>query len=325
MSAIRLARASSMKPASKLALIKFDGCYHGHSDALLVKAGSGVSSLPGSSSLGVTKESVAHTLSLPFNDVRAVKEAFRSRSDIGCVIVEPVAGNMGLVPATQAFLEVLRGETEKAGAILIFDEVISGFRVGLGGSQELYGITPDLTCLGKIIGGGLPAAAFGGKAYLMDQLAPLGRVYQAGTLSGNPLAMRAGIATIKELQRPSFYQELQEKVDFFLDPIEEYLDERNLKVCLKRQGSLFTFFFGIKDVSSKEDLLDLDHGVFERFFNYLFSRGIYFSPSPWEACFLSSAHTKASLFYTQNTILSFFQELEVEGFVFREECCGARS
>jgi len=319
MSAIRLARAASKKPV----FIKFNGCYHGHSDALLVKAGSGVNSLPDSSSQGVTTESVSHTISLPYNDIEAVQEVFRCRSDIGCVIVEPIAGNMGLVPATQEFLEVLREETEKAGAILIFDEVISGFRVGLGGAQEFYGIEPDLTCLGKIIGGGLPAAAFGGKSSLMDLLAPLGHVYQAGTLSGNPLAMKAGIATLKELQDPSFYQDLQEKVDFLLEPIEDFLEERNLKVCLKRQGSFFTFFFGIKDASSKEDLSDMDHGVFKRFFNHLFSRGIYFPPSPWEVCFLSSAHTKESLFYTQNSILSFLQELEVEGFVFEKECCRA--
>jgi glutamate-1-semialdehyde 2,1-aminomutase len=316
MSAIRLARAASNKPA----FIKFNGCYHGHSDALLVKAGSGVNSLPNSSSLGVTPESVIHTICLPYNDVEAVKELFKARNDIGCVIVEPIAGNMGLVPATQEFLEVLREETEKAGAILIFDEVISGFRVGLGGAQEFYGITPDLTCLGKIIGGGLPAAAFGGKASIMDLLAPLGHVYQAGTLSGNPLAMKAGIATIKELQRPSFYQDLQKSADFLLDPIEEFLEKRNLKVCLKRQGSLFTFFFGIRDVSSKEDLSNLDHEIFERFFNHLFSQGIYFSPSAWEACFLSSSHTKESLLYTQNAILSFLKELEVEGFVFQDEC-----
>ncbi len=306
MSALRLARAASGKPC----IIKFNGCYHGHSDALLVKAGSGVNSLPGCSSLGVTQESIAHTLSLPYNDIAALKQAFKSRSDIGAVIVEPIAANMGLVPATQQFLETLREETEKANAILIFDEVITGFRVGLGGAQELYGIKPDLTCLGKIIGGGLPAAAFGGKASIMDLLAPIGSVYQAGTLSGNPLAMQAGIATLKELSAPSFYQDLQEKADLLLSPIEKYIKEHDLNLCLKRQGSLFTLFFGVKDVSCKEDLLELDHALFERFFKFLFSQGIYFSPSVWESCFLSSAHTRQSLIYTKEVILSFFKAEE---------------
>lgn len=306
MSALRLARAVSGKPC----IIKFNGCYHGHSDALLVKAGSGVSSLPGCSSLGVTAESIAHTLCLPYNDIEAVKQAFKSRSDIGAVIVEPIAANMGLVPASSAFLNTLREETEKNGAILIFDEVISGFRVGIGGAQELYGIKPDLTCLGKIIGGGLPAAAFGGKASIMDALAPIGGVYQAGTLSGNPLAMQAGIATLKELSAPYFYQDLQKKADLLLFPIEEYIKSKDLNICLNRQGSLFTFFFGPKEVSCKEDLSHLDHALFHRFFKELFSKGIYVSPSAWESNFLSSAHTEKSLIYTREAILSFLEKLD---------------
>ncbi len=305
MSALRLARAASKKPC----IIKFNGCYHGHSDALLVKAGSGVSSLPGCSSLGVTEESIAHTLSLPYNDIEVVRQTFKSRSDIGAVIVEPIAANMGLVPASKAFLQALREETEKHGAILIFDEVISGFRVGLGGAQELYGIKPDLTCLGKIIGGGLPAAAFGGKASIMDHLAPIGGVYQAGTLSGNPLAMQAGIATLKELGHPSFYQDLGAKADLLLSPIEEYIKSKDLNICLKRQGSLFTLFFGLKEVTCKEDLSKLDHELFHQFFKELFSKGIYVSPSAWEANFLSSAHTEKSLIYTREAILSFLEKL----------------
>lgn len=306
MTAIRLARAASKKPT----LIKFNGCYHGHSDALLVKAGSGVNFLPGSSSEGVTEGSIANTLSLPFNDVEAVKHAFKTRSDIGAVIVEPIAANMGLVPGTRAFLETLREETEKNGAILIFDEVISGFRVGIGGAQSLFGIKPDLTCLGKIIGGGLPAAAFGGKSSIMDRLAPLGNVYQAGTLSGNPLAMKAGLATLKELEKPNFYENLQAKADLLLNEVESFIEENDLPVSLKRQGSLFTLFFGVKEVNRREDLEGLDKGLFLRFYAHLFSRGIYFSPSQWEACFISSAHTEKSLFYTKESILSFLKTIK---------------
>lgn len=305
MSAIRLARAVS----GKMVLIKFNGCYHGHSDSLLVKAGSGVSSLPSSSSLGILKESISYTLSLPYNDITAFKKIMESRSDIGVVIVEPIAANMGLVPGEKAFLEALRIETEKAGAFLIFDEVISGFRVGLGGAQALFDIEPDLTCLGKIIGGGLPAAAFGGKTKIMDTLAPLGGVYQAGTLSGNPLAMKAGLATLEELQNPSFYQDLQEKADFLLAPIEELIKSKNLNICLQRVGSLFTFFFGARQIHRAEDLSSLDKELFSQFYKYLFSKGVYFSPSQYEACFLSSAHTEESLSYTRDLMLAFFKKL----------------
>lgn len=304
MSAIRLSRAISGKPC----LVKFNGCYHGHFDPLLIQAGSGVTQLPQASSLGITKETIAHTISLPYNDLEAVKKIFQARSDIGVVIVEPIAANMGLIPGTCNFLDTLREETKKSGAILIFDEVISGFRVGLQGAQGHFGIESDLTCLGKIIGGGLPAAAFGGKACFMDFLAPLGGVYQAGTLSGNPLAMQAGLATLKELQKPSFYADLQEKADLLLGPLQEWIHQNNAPLCLHRQGSLFTIFFGVKKVSSKEDLAQLDASLFGKFYEYLFARGIYFPPSQWEACFLSSAHTKESLIYTRDTILSFFEQ-----------------
>ncbi|MBX9923801.1 MAG: glutamate-1-semialdehyde 2,1-aminomutase [Rhabdochlamydiaceae bacterium] len=303
MSAIRLSRAISGKPC----LIKFNGCYHGHFDPLLIQAGSGVTELANSSSLGVTKETIAHTISLPYNDCESVKEAFRLRSDIGVVIVEPMAANMGLIPGTRAFLETLREETKKAGALLIFDEVITGFRIGLHGAQGHFGIDPDLTCLGKIIGGGLPAAAFGGKSCFMDFLAPLGGVYQAGTLSGNPLAMQAGLATLKQLQTPSFYSDLQEKADLLLSPLQEWIDKKNAPICLHRQGSLFTLFFGVRQATSKEDLANLDAPLFRKFYEYLFSRGIYFPPSQWEACFLSSAHTEKSLTYTRDSILAFFE------------------
>jgi glutamate-1-semialdehyde 2,1-aminomutase len=303
MSAIRVARAVSKKPC----LIKFNGCYHGHFDPLLIQAGSGVTGLPHSSSLGVTQETISQTISLPYNDCKAVKEAFSLRSDIGIVIVEPIAANMGLIPGTPAFLETLREETEKAGALLIFDEVITGFRIGLQGAQGHFGMVPDLTCLGKVIGGGLPAAAFGGKGSFMDALAPLGGVYQAGTLSGNPLAMQAGLSTLKKLQEPFFYKDLQEKADLLLCPLQEWIDRNNAPICLHRQGSLFTLFFGIRQASCKEDLELLNAPLFREFYQYLFSRGIYFPPSQWEACFLSSAHSKESLLYTRDVILSFFE------------------
>ncbi len=305
MSALRLARGYTKKSV----IVKFHGCYHGHFDALLVSAGSGVSLLPNASSLGVTKGTIQDTVCLPYNNEQAVKDLFAFRQDIAAVIVEPIAANMGLVPGSKTFLEVLREETEKAGALLIFDEVISGFRVGLGGAQKMYGITPDLTCLGKIIGGGLPAAAFGGKKEIMDMLAPLGGVYQAGTLSGNPLAMQAGLATLQELTRPLFYENLQEKADLLLDPIEDWLDKHDVPVFLQRRGSLFTFFFGVKNVASKEDLASLDPTLFSKFYVHLLEEGIYFPPSQWEACFISSAHKKESLLHTQKAILSFLDRL----------------
>ena len=299
MSAIRLARAFSKKPV----LIKFNGCYHGHADPLLVQAGSGVSLLPQASSLGIPEETIRSTLSLPYNDIDSFCQVMRSRSDVGCVIVEPIAANMGLIPAQRDFLSSLREETKKTGAVLIFDEVVTGFRVGLGGAQASFKITPDLTCLGKIIGGGLPAAAFGGKAAIMDLLAPSGGVYQAGTLSGNPLAMSAGLATLQKLSEPLFYETLQQKMDFLWKPIEQEIVEKRLNVCLHRYGSLFTLFFGTCSVHCKEDLVHVDSKAFQRFYQSMFSRGIYLSPSQFETNFLSFAHTQESLIATQKAMI----------------------
>ena len=305
MSALRLARGYTKRSY----FIKFNGNYHGHADPFLVRAGSGVSFLAASSSLGVPEETVKYTISLPYNDVEAVKKAFLTYKDIAAVIVEPIAANMGVVPGTQEFLEALRVETRKAGALLIFDEVITGFRVGLGGAQGYYNIEPDLTCLGKIIGGGLPLAAFGGKKEIMDFLAPIGGVYQAGTLSGNPLALAAGLATLKELKTSLFYETLESKAKALLDPVADWINIHKSNVCLHRVGSFFTIFFGVKKVSSLEDLKKLDPFLFKQFYHYLFERGIYFSPAQQEACFISLLHTEESLQKTQEVLLEFCEKV----------------
>jgi glutamate-1-semialdehyde 2,1-aminomutase len=229
----------------------------------------------------------------------------RQSDDLAAVILEPIAANMGVVAASKEFLAMLKEETEKKGALLIFDEVISGFRVGLSGASGLYGIIPDLFCFGKIIGGGLPAAAFGGRADIMDCLAPLGGVYQAGTLSGNPLAMQAGLATMTEMEKPGFYSELARRSNTFLDPIKEYIRDWNLPVQLQSVGSLFTFFFSPLPIRCKEDLVHVNQARFQEFFHYLFARGIYVSPSQFEANFISIAHTAEHLEFVQKIILEF--------------------
>jgi glutamate-1-semialdehyde 2,1-aminomutase len=233
----------------------------------------------------------------------------RNHSDAAAVLVEPIAGNMGVVPSQRAFLEMLREETKRMGALLVFDEVINGFRVGLNGAQGQYGITPDLTCLAKIIGGGFPVGAFGGKKEIMQHLSPIGPVYQAGTLSGNPVAMTAGAATLKVLAQPGFYEELQRKSDLLLDPISAWIKENNAPLCLNRVGSMFTLFFGVKTVNQKEDLLEMDASAFQAFFQHLFHRGIYLSPSPYEASFVSIAHTDEHLLFTQDAILSYLKRM----------------
>jgi glutamate-1-semialdehyde 2,1-aminomutase len=304
MSALRLARGYTGKDL----VLKFDGNYHGHADHLLIGAGSGVSFLPPGSA-GVPQEMVRFTRSMQYNDVEGTREFLRQNPNVAAVILEPVAANMGLVPATREFLEMLRDETAKSGALLIFDEVVTGFRVGLSGAQGFYGIKPDLTCLAKIIGGGFPAAAFGGRREIMDRLAPLGDVYQAGTLSGNPVAMRAGLAVLQELEKPGFYATLEAKTYALLKPVAELIQRKKLKVYLAQHGSMFSFFFGVNKVSSKEDLKTLDQALFRRFFVFLFEKGIYFSPSPYETCFLSSAHTDEHLRYTQEQLCAFFEQL----------------
>lgn len=303
MSAARLARGFT----GRHPVIKFDGNYHGHADSFLIQAGSGVFGLsPTSSSAGVPPEFVQHTLCLPYNDVKTTREFLRTHQVAG-VIVEPIAGNMGVVPASHEFLHMLREETHKQGALLIFDEVITGFRVSLGGAQKLYGVVPDLTCLGKIIGGGLPAAAFGGRREIMQQLAPLGNVYQAGTLSGNPVAMAAGLASLRLLEKEGFYPELQRKTELLTLPIHKLLKQRKNNACLQQVGSMFTLFFGCQTVQNREQAAHLDKKLFETFFKFLLERGVFIPPSPYEAWFVSMAHTDEHLEETSQHILEFFQ------------------
>ena len=301
MSTIRLCRGFT----GKNTIIKFNGNYHGHVDSLLVQAGSGVTFLPQASSLGVPKEALQHTISLPYNNIEIARSVLRSRDDIAAVLLEPVAANMGVVPATQEFISMLREETEAKGILLVFDEVITGFRVGIHGASQLYGVTPDLFCFGKIVGGGLPAAAFGGRADVMSFLAPLGGVYQAGTLSGNPLAMKAGLATINQLKQDGFYDRLKEKADLLLDPIDDLIKARCLDVQLQRVGSMFTFFFSPKPITCKEDLSAVCEKRFREYFKYLFEEGIYMAPSQYEASFVSMAHTTDHLVKTRDRIMKF--------------------
>ena len=296
MSAIRLARGYTGKDK----IIKFEGHYHGHSDGLLVRAGSGVVQLnPEASSKGVPSDFVRHTICLPFNNIGVVRDFIRRYDDIGAVIVEPIAGNMGLVPADRDFIGMLREETEKKGIVLIFDEVITGFRVGVQGAQGYYEITPDLTSLGKIVGGGFPAAAFGGKAQIMNHLAPLGEVYQAGTLSGHPVAMRAGLAALEELEKPRFYEILEQKTSRLAEALRKMMRDRKIQGCVNQIGSMFTPFFGASEVRSK---IALDQQLYGQFFKHLFQHGIYLAPSPYETNFVSSAHTDEQI---TRTALSF--------------------
>jgi glutamate-1-semialdehyde 2,1-aminomutase len=284
MSAVRLARGFTGKPL----FVKFNGNYHGHADGFLIRAGSGVTDLQESSSKGIPADLVKNTVSLPYNDTDAVRAFLRGRNDVAAVILEPVAGNMGVVIPSQEFLEMLREETSKIGALLIFDEVITGFRVGLRGAQGYFGITPDLTCLGKIIGAGFPAAAFGGSAEIMDYLAPLGPVYQAGTLSGNPVAMRAGLAALKEVQKPGFYEELERKTKIITEPVSELARVVSI-------GSMFTIF--------TDDYKSL--------FFHLFERGIYFPPLQYETCFVSMAHTDEHLKMTCDVLIEYYSRKDV--------------
>lgn len=308
MTALRLARGYTER--SKI--IKFIGNYHGHHDALLVQAGSGVASLnPLATSKGVNTAAIADTLLFPFNDIEGVRTFFRTdpmAREVAAVIVEPVAGNMGCVPPEPGFLEMLREETKKVKTLLIFDEVMTGFRVDLRGAQHLYRIDPDLSCFGKVIGGGFPVAAVGGKAQIMDHLAPLGQVYQAGTLSGNPVAMQAGLATLSILKQPLFYETLFEKTDRLIEPIQKMIEKKKAKACLQRVGAMFTLFLGPQKVKNKQDTAFIDEQLFAHFFRYLFERGIYIPPSSQEAWFLSSAHTEKHIDYTAACICQFIEK-----------------
>lgn len=306
MYALRLARGVTARDY----IVKFIGNYHGCADFLLSEAGSGFATYK-ASSRGIPKEAVQYTLNLPYNDVEALEKLFDRREykdKIAAVIVEPIAANMGCVLAQKKFLERLREVTEANKTLLIFDEVVTGFRLGRGGASEYYGIVPDLTCLGKIIGGGLPAAAYGGKREIMDELSPNGTIYQAGTLSGNPLAMAAGSYVLDQISQPDFYSNLHHKTNQFLAPIEDKLAKRGLG-CIQKIGSMFTLFFGKERVLNMQDSEESNKELFWSFFNYLFDRGIYWSPSPYEACFMMQAHSQESLDKAQKNILDFLDQV----------------
>lgn len=288
MSAVRLARAFTRRDL----VIKFEGCYHGHSDGFLSQAGSGLATLGIASSPGVPRSFVELTLSVPYNDITAVEKLFDGHSNrIAAVIVEPVAANMGVVPPEPGFLSGLRDLTRSNGALLIFDEVITGFRLAYGGAQTIFNITPDLTTLGKIIGGGLPVGAYGGRAEIMNLIAPLGPVYQAGTLSGNPLAMRAGIATLKLLQSPQFYRELDQKAAKLAGGLRNALADTGVPGRVNSSGSLTTLFFAPQPVTNYALANASDRQRYALFFREMLNRGFFLAPSQFEAAFISSAHT----------------------------------
>lgn len=292
MSAIRLARGVTGRDR----IVKFEGCYHGHADSLLVKAGSGAMTFGVPDSLGVPAALARQTISLPYNDSDAVRAAFQSiGKEIACLIVEPVAGNMGVVPPKLGFLEALREVTAARGSLLIFDEVMTGFRLGRGGAQALYRIQPDLTCLGKIIGGGLPVGAYGGARWIMEQVAPLGKVYQAGTLSGNPLAMRAGIETLRLLEDPGLYERLEARGKQLEEGLRELAAQAGIALQCQRVGSMFTPFFTKNAVFDYQTARAADTGQYADFFRAMLEGGINLAPSQFEAGFLSDAHTAADI------------------------------
>jgi glutamate-1-semialdehyde 2,1-aminomutase len=293
MSAIRLARGFSGRDT----IIKFEGCYHGHSDSLLIKAGSGALTLGVPTSPGVPKSLASHTVTLTYNDADQVQRVFRQiGAQVACVIVEPVAGNMNCIPPAPDFLQTLRRECDRSGALLIFDEVMTGFRVALGGAQALYGVRPDLTTLGKIIGGGMPVGAFGGRRDVMEQLAPLGPVYQAGTLSGNPVAMIAGITTLELISAPGFHQRLGAMTDILMEKLSTAAAGAGIPLATNHVCGMFGFFFTTElNVDRYEKVMACDVETFKRFFHGMLKEGVYFAPSAFEAGFLSAAHSPADI------------------------------
>ena len=306
MSALRLARGATGRDK----IIKFEGCYHGHADSLLVKAGSGLLTFGNPTSAGVPEDFAKHTLVLDYNNAAQLEEAFKaSGNDIACVIVEPVAGNMNLVRASDEFLQTMRRLCTQYGAILIFDEVMSGFRVARGGAQELNGIVPDLTALGKVIGGGLPVAAFGGRAEVMKHLAPLGGVYQAGTLSGNPVTVAAGMATLKIIQQPDFYKHLTIQTRKLADGLVEAAGAAGVTFSADAVGGMFGLYFDAKVPASYAEVMQGDKERFNRFFHKMLDAGIYFAPSAFEAGFVSAQHSDAIIEETIAAAAKAFAEL----------------
>lgn len=307
MSAIRLARGFTGRDS----IIKFEGCYHGHSDSLLVKAGSGALTLGVPSSPGVPAAFARHTLTLPFNDLGEVEKLLaESGSEVACIIVEPVAGNMNCVPPAPGFLEGLRTLCDQHGVVLIFDEVMTGFRVALGGAQAYYGVTPDLSTFGKIIGGGMPVGCFGGKREIMSHIAPLGPVYQAGTLSGNPLAMAAGLTTLNLISRPGFHDELTAYTSAMLDGLQQRADAAQVPFVTTQAGGMFGLYFsGADDIVTFQDVMASDAERFKRFFHLMLDGGVYLAPSAFEAGFTSIAHGEEELKITLDAAERAFAQL----------------
>lgn len=307
MSAIRLARGFTGRDN----IIKFEGCYHGHSDSLLVKAGSGALTFGVPSSPGVPSSLADHTLTLPFNDLEAISHLLKTNGDtIACIIIEPVAGNMNCIPPEKGFLEGLRVLCDQYGIVLIFDEVMSGFRVALGGAQQIYEVKPDLTTLGKIIGGGLPVGAFGGRADIMALLAPNGPVYQAGTLSGNPLAMSAGLTTLEIISEPGFYEQLTQRTTQLLDGLSQLAKDADLAFSTNQAGGMFGLFFSEEtNISRFEQVMQCNQEHFKQFFHLMLEAGIYLAPSAFEAGFVSAAHTEEDINNTLSAAKTAFEKL----------------
>jgi glutamate-1-semialdehyde 2,1-aminomutase len=308
MSAIRLARGFTGRDS----IIKFEGCYHGHSDSLLVKAGSGALTLGVPSSPGVPAAFAKHTLTLPFNDIEAVKTMLADVGpEVACIIVEPVAGNMNCVPPAPGFLQGLREACDEHGVVLIFDEVMTGFRVALGGAQAYYGVTPDLSTFGKIIGGGMPVGCFGGKREIMSHIAPLGPVYQAGTLSGNPLAMAAGLTTLRLISRPGFHDELSAFTTRLLEGLQQRADAAGIPFVTTQAGGMFGLYFSdAKEIVTFQDVMTSDANRFKQFFHFMLEGGVYLAPSAFEAGFTSIAHGDAELQLTLDAAEKAFAQLQ---------------
>ena len=307
MSALRLARGYTGRDK----IVKFEGCYHGHSDSLLVKAGSGALTLGVPSSPGVPAALAADTITLTYNDSEGVKQVFSEIGDqIACIIVEPVAGNMNCIPPVAGFLETLRQVCDEKGGVLIFDEVMTGFRVGLQGAQGVYKVTPDLTTLGKVIGGGMPVGAFGGKNEIMDYLAPIGPVYQAGTLSGNPVAMAAGLKTLELISQAGFYQELTKTTEKLVSGIKQRAAQAGISMATNQVGAMFGLFFTqAENVSSFAQVMECDQELFKRFFHGMLEQGIYLAPSAFEAGFVSAAHSKEDIETTLDAASAVFKSI----------------
>ncbi|MCL7420014.1 MAG: glutamate-1-semialdehyde 2,1-aminomutase [Methylobacter sp.] len=307
MSAIRLARGYTGRDK----IVKFEGCYHGHSDSLLVKAGSGALTLGVPSSPGVPAAFAENTITLTYNDGEAVRALFADIGEqIACIIVEPVAGNMNCIPPVPGFLEALRQVCDQYGSVLIFDEVMTGFRVGLHGAQGLYGITPDLTTLGKVIGGGMPVGAFGGKRKIMECLAPLGPVYQAGTLSGNPVAMAAGLKTLELISRPGFFEDLTAKTEKLTAGMKQRAQQASIALTTNAVGGMFGLFFTEAELVTRfAQATECDQNLFKRFFHAMLEQGVYLAPSAFEAGFVSAAHTDDDLNQTLDTAEAIFRRL----------------